>query len=130
MGALDILHLATALMAVVAGLIALWRIAAGPSLLDRTIANDVLTAAGIGLVGVMIVGWSRQDLSVLLVVLALTAFISAVVVARFAVRESSAARRILTVEEAALQRAEREQAAREADLAEAQAAARDAEEGK
>ncbi|MFC7582155.1 monovalent cation/H+ antiporter complex subunit F [Schaalia naturae] len=126
MSVLDILHLATACLAVAAGLLALWRVAAGPSLLDRSIANDVLTAAGISLVGVMIVGWGRQDLSVLLVVLALTAFISAVVVSRFAVRERSDARRILTAEEAERQRIEREQAARDADRAEREQAARDA----
>lgn len=126
MSVLDILHLATACLAVAAGLLALWRVAAGPSLLDRSIANDVLTAAGISLVGVMIVGWGRQDLSVLLVILALTAFISAVVVSRFAVRERSDARRILTAEEAERQRVEREQAARDADRAEREQAARDA----
>lgn len=126
MSVLDILHLATACLAVAAGLLALWRVAAGPSLLDRSIANDVLTAAGISLVGVMIVGWGRQDLSVLLVILALTAFISAVVVSRFAVRERSDARRILTTEEAERQRVEREQAARDADRAEREQAARDA----
>lgn len=126
MSVLDILHLATACLAVAAGLLALWRVAAGPSLLDRSIANDVLTAAGISLVGVMIVGWGRQDLSVLLVILALTAFISAVVVSRFAVRERSDVRRILTVEEAERQRVEREQAARDADRAEREQAARDA----
>jgi multicomponent Na+:H+ antiporter subunit F len=124
---LDILHLATACLAVAAGLLALWRVAAGPSLLDRSIANDVLTAAGISLVGVMIVGWGRQDLSVLLVILALTAFISAVVVSRFAVRERSDVRRILTVEEAERQRVEREQAARDADRAEREQAAREAD---
>jgi multicomponent Na+:H+ antiporter subunit F len=74
----------------------------------------------------MIVGWGRQDLSVLLVILALTAFISAVVVSRFAVRERSDARRILTAEEAERQRVEREQAARDADRAEREQAARDA----
>ncbi|MCI1641815.1 MAG: monovalent cation/H+ antiporter complex subunit F [Actinomyces sp.] len=127
MSVLDILHLATACLAVAAGLLALWRVAAGPSLLDRSIANDVLTAAGISLVGVMIVGWGRQDLSVLLVILALTAFISAVVVSRFAVRERSDVRRILTVEEAERQRVEREQAARDADRAEREQAAREAD---
>jgi multicomponent Na+:H+ antiporter subunit F len=127
MSVLDILHLATVCLAVAAGLLALWRVAAGPSLLDRSIANDVLTAAGISLVGVMIVGWGRQDLSVLLVILALTAFISAVVVSRFAVRERSDVRRILTVEEAERQRVEREQAARDADRAEREQAAREAD---
>jgi len=127
MSALDIIHLVTGAMAVAAGLLALWRMAAGPSLLDRTIANDVLTAAGIGLVGIMIVAGARDDLSVLLVILALTAFISAVVISRFAVRERAGVRRILTQEEADLQQAQREQEAREADLAETEAAAREAD---
>lgn len=127
MSALDVVHLVTALMAVAAGLLALWRLARGPSLLDRTIANDVLTAVGVGMVGVMIVGWARDDLSVLLVILALTAFISAVVISRFAVRERADVRRILTQEEADRQQAARERAAREADEADAEDAALEAE---
>ncbi len=126
MNALDIIHLVTGVMAVAAGLLALWRLAAGPSLLDRTIANDVLTASGIALVGIMIVAGAREDLSVLLVILALTTFINAVVISRFAVREGADVARILTQEEADLQRAQREQEAREAVLAEVEAAAREA----
>lgn len=127
MSVLDVVHLVTGVMAVAAALLALLRLGLGPSLLDRTVANDVLTAAGIGIIALMIVVWQREDLGVLLVILALTAFISAVVVSRFAVRERSDARRILTPEEAHRQRADREQAAAEADRQEVEEALREAE---
>ncbi|MDN6795441.1 MAG: monovalent cation/H+ antiporter complex subunit F [Propionibacterium sp.] len=122
MSAIDVLHLVTAVIAVVSGVIALYRLAIGPGLLDRTVATDVLTACGIGLIAVMVVWWQREDLGVLLVILALTAFMTAVVVTRFAVREDASARRILTPEEAERQdrqRAEAELAAEQAELAEA-----------
>lgn len=122
MSAIDVLHLVTAVVAVVSGVIALYRLAIGPGLLDRTVATDVLTACGIGLIAVMVVWWQREDLGVLLVILALTAFMTAVVVTRFAVREDASARRILTPEEAERQdrqRAEAELAAEQAELAEA-----------
>lgn len=124
MTAMDVLHVVTAAMAVVAGLLALVRIGLGPTLLDRVVANDVLTASGVGLVAIMIVWWSRADLGVLLILLALTAFIASVVVSRFAVREDARSRRILTPEEAERQRLDRERAAREADEAEVREAAR------
>lgn len=111
----DVLHALSALMALVAAVLALVRLGIGPTLLDRAVANDVLTASGVGLVAVMIVWWQRHDLGVLLVVLALTSFLTSVVIARHSGRENSASRRILTPAEAARQRADREQAARAAE---------------
>lgn len=124
---IDVLHLATAVIAVLSGVLALYRMSIGPGLLDRTVATDVLTAAGIGVLAVMVVWWQRVDLGVLLVILALTAFMTAVVVTRYAVREDASAKRILTREEAELQdreRAEAELAAEQAELEEAARAAR------
>ena len=57
--ALDLLHALTGLMTVLAAVLATIRIAKGPGLLDRTVAFDVLTAAGIGMIAVMIVWWHR-----------------------------------------------------------------------
>lgn len=119
---IDILHAVTALMTVVAAVLALARLGMGPTLLDRAVANDVLTASGVSLVAVMIVWWQRFDLGVLLVVLALTSFLTSVVIARHSVRENRASRRILTPAEAARQKAEREQAARAAEEQEHEAA--------
>ena len=118
----DVLHAVTALMALVAAVAALVRLGRGPTLLDRAVANDVLTASGVALVAVMIVWWQRQDLGVLLVVLALTSFLTSVVIARNSARETGASRRILTPAEAARQKAEREQAARDAEEKEHEAA--------
>ncbi len=124
MSGLDVLHLVTVILAVIAGVLALFRIARGPTLLDRTVANDVFAAVAIDLVAVMIVWWSRADLGVLLIVLALTGFLTAVVVARFAVREDARSRRILSAEEAERQRVVREREAVEAERVEAEDAAR------
>ena len=100
------------------------RIVKGPGLLDRTVAFDVLTAAGIGMIAVMIVWWHRYDLSVLLIILALTAFMSGVVVSRFATRIDRSQQRILSEEEAQEQVAERERQAEEAQREETEDAQR------
>lgn len=127
MNPVDLVHAITALMALVAAVLALVRLGRGPTLLDRAVANDVLTAAGVGVVAVMIVWWSRVDLGVLLVILALTSFMTSVIIARHSVRENAAQRRILSPAEAARQRAEREEAARVAEERELEEAARAAE---
>lgn len=127
MSPIDVLHLATAVVAVFSGVLALYRMSIGPGLLDRTVATDVLTACGIGILAVMVVWWQRLDLGVLLVILALTAFMTAVVVTRYAVREDASSKRILTREEAERQdreRAEAEIAAEQAELEEAARLAR------
>ena len=128
MSGVDWLNALSALLAVVAAFAALWRMRIGPSVLDRTVAMDVLTAAGIGLIAVMIVWWKRADLGVLLVILALTAFMTAVTIARFAVRESQATRRILTEEEAERQLRQREEEALADEEAELERAQQDAAE--
>ncbi|MDC4233469.1 monovalent cation/H+ antiporter complex subunit F [Actinomyces sp. B33] len=122
MSALDLVHLAAACLAACSAILALVRIGRGPSLLDRAIANDVLTASGIALLAVMIVGWNRADLGVVIFLLALIGFLAPVVIARFTRREHVSERRILTAEEAAEQMRAREDDARRAEEAEAQAA--------
>ena len=122
--ALDLLHALTGLMTVLAAVLATIRIAKGPGLLDRTVAFDVLPAAGIGMIAVMIVWWHRYDLSVLLIILALTAFMSGVVVSSFATRIDRGQQRILSEEEAQEQVAERERQAEEAQREETEDAQR------
>lgn len=100
----------------VAGLLALLRLGWGPTLLDRAVSMDVVTAVTIGTVAVIIVAWRRDDLMALLVVLALTGYFSAVTIARFAVRENPSERRILSQQEAAaVERQRRERESRDAD---------------
>ena len=118
MTALDLLHLATAVLAAAAALLCLVRIARGPSLLDRAIASDVLMACVVVLFAVMAVTWSRADLAPVLVLLAATGFLPPVVIARFVRREAPVERRILSAEEADEQRHDREEDAREAERAE------------
>ncbi len=70
----------TALIA--AMMLSLVRLARGPSVLDRAVALDVVTAAVIAVVIVLIAWQKRTDLMVLPLVFALTAFFSTATVAR------------------------------------------------
>lgn len=115
MNLIDIIHLVSLGILFVAVFLILWRMAIGPTLLDRVVANDVLTAVALSMTAVLIVWWKRYDLSLVLVLLALTGFISSVVAARFVTRDVVGQRRILSREEAEEQQRQRE---REAELAE------------
>ncbi|WRS30663.1 monovalent cation/H+ antiporter complex subunit F [Actinomycetaceae bacterium MB13-C1-2] len=64
-------------------LLSLVRLVLGPTALDRAISIDVITAAVIGTVVVLIAWWQRTDLMVLLIIFALTAFFSTVTVSRY-----------------------------------------------
>lgn len=59
------------------------RLGRGSGALNRAIALDVLTAAVIATVVVLIAWFRRYDLAVLLIIFALTAFFSTVTVARY-----------------------------------------------
>ncbi|MBN8883483.1 multicomponent Na+:H+ antiporter subunit F [Salana multivorans] len=97
---------------------AFFRVERGPSMLDRVVALDVVTAAVLATVALVSAHTKRTDLVPVLVVLALVGFIGSVTIARFAAQESDDERRILTREEArALEeqrrREEEDEAARE-----------------
>lgn len=77
---------ATALLAVGA-LFAVYRIERGPSMLDRTIAFDVLTTALVGAVAVEAALSRRTESVPILVVLSMVGFIGSVTIARFAAVE-------------------------------------------
>ncbi len=112
---------ATVLIAA-AAVLAIVRLERGPSMLDRTIAFDVLTSTIVGAVAVE-AAWSRRTESIpILVVLSLVGFIGSVAIARFAAVEPESERRIRTREEVAAENAA-EIAALEAEL-EAQRRAR------
>lgn len=70
-------------MLLAAAILTLVRLIIGPTSLDRAIAIDVVTAAVIATVIILISWWHRTDLMVLLIVFALTAFFSTVTVSRF-----------------------------------------------
>lgn len=120
---LEIFHLCIVGVAACAALLAFYRIADGPSIMDRTVASDVLTASAFTIVCVMIVSWKRADLGLLLIILALTAFLTAVVVARYIRRDviddsAGGGRRILTAAEDAERQRQREEAELRAEMEE------------
>lgn len=107
-------HLGIAGLATCAALLAFYRISAGPSIMDRTVASDVLTASAFTMMCVMIVSWKRADLGLLLIILALTAFLTAVVVARYIRRDvlddsAGGGRRTLIAAEDAERQGQREE---------------------
>ncbi len=66
------------------GLLCLFRIVRGPTMLDRTVAADVFVAACAGAIGIeAALGQHNTTLSIL-VVLALVGFLGSVSIARFA----------------------------------------------
>ena len=74
-------------MLAVSGVLCLVRVVRGPSMLDRTVATDVLVAAIVGAVGVhAAVGRYSSTVSVLLT-LSLVGFLGSVSIARFAARD-------------------------------------------
>ncbi|NCD18837.1 MAG: pH regulation protein F [Actinobacteria bacterium] len=75
------------------------RVEQGPSMLDRAVSIDVITAALMGFVAIMSAMTGRTDLVPLMAALALVGFLSTVTIARFAAAESDEERRILTREE-------------------------------
>lgn len=93
---------------VVAAALALVRLERGPSMLDRTVAFDVLTTTIVGAAAVE-AAWSRRTESIpLLVVLSLVGFIGSVTIARFASVEPESDKRIRTREEVRAEDAARE----------------------
>ncbi|GAA4724319.1 multicomponent Na+:H+ antiporter subunit F [Promicromonospora umidemergens] len=77
---------ATALLAVGA-LLAVVRMERGPSMLDRTVAFDVLTTALVGAIAVEAALSRRTESVPILVVLSMVGFIGSVTIARFAAVE-------------------------------------------
>lgn len=70
-----------------AAVLALIRLERGPSVLDRTVAFDVLTTTIVGAVAVE-AAWSRRTESIpILAVLSLVGFVGSVAIARFVARE-------------------------------------------
>lgn len=89
----------SALMLAAGAVLAVARVERGPSMLDRTIALDVLTSTIVGAVA-LYAAWTREVDSVpLLVVFALVGFVGSVTIARFAAVEPEGEGRVLTREE-------------------------------
>lgn len=92
------------------------RIERGPTMLDRTVGLDTLTAILVAAIAVE-AAWSRRtDTVPILAVLALVGFVGSVTIARFAAAEPEGEGRILSREEVAEMERERLEA-EEAELA-------------
>jgi multicomponent Na+:H+ antiporter subunit F len=84
-----------------AALVSLARMEKGPTMLDRVVALDVVTAAVLGSVALISARTGRTDLVPVLVVLSIVGFVGSVTIARFAAAEAPEEARILTKEELA-----------------------------
>lgn len=96
---MTIVYLACLVVLAAAVVIALFRVEVGPSMLDRAIGVDVVTAALIGFIAVLSVMQDRRDMVAILAALALVGFLSTVAISRFAAAESDVERQVLSLEE-------------------------------
>lgn len=101
-----VVPIAAALFAV-AALLALVRAERGPTMLDRTVALDVLTSVLLSALALHAAWTRRADVVPVLVALALVGFVSSVTIARFAAVEPEGEGRVLTREEVAALEADR-----------------------
>ncbi|MCG2802914.1 MAG: monovalent cation/H+ antiporter complex subunit F [Cellulomonas sp.] len=90
--------------------LAIVRAERGPSMLDRTIALDVVLTTLIAAVALYAAAERRADVVPVLVVLSLVGFVGSVTIARFAAVEPEGEGRVLTRAEVAAQTAELEAA--------------------
>ncbi|MDT0164601.1 monovalent cation/H+ antiporter complex subunit F [Actinotalea sp. AC32] len=100
---------AAATLLAATAVLALVRVEKGPSMLDRTVALDILTSALVGAVALE-AAWSRRiDTLPMILALALVGFVGSVTIARFASVEPEGEGRLLTREELAALEAARAQ---------------------
>ena len=99
----------------VGALLAVIRAEKGPSMLDRTVALDIVVTAMIVAVALYGAVERRTDVVPVLVVLSLVGFVGSVTIARFAAVEPEGEGRVRTREEIAAQEAERMDAEDEAE---------------
>jgi multicomponent Na+:H+ antiporter subunit F len=97
---LPVVALCVVLLAV-AGVLALVRAERGPSMLDRSVALDILTSTLVAAVALEAAWARRTDGLPMLVALALVGFVGSVTIARFASVEPEGEGRVLTREELA-----------------------------
>ena len=99
----------------VGAVLAVVRAEKGPSMLDRTIALDIVVTSMIAAVALYAAVERRTDVVPILVVLSLVGFVGSVTIARFAAVEPEGQGRVRTREEIAAQEAERMHAEDEAE---------------
>ena len=104
-----------AVLILVGAVLAIVRAERGPSMLDRTVARDIVVTGLVAAVALYASLERRADVVPILVVLSLVGFIGSVTIARFAAVEPEDARRVRTREEVAAE----DEARLQAELAEA-----------
>lgn len=107
---------AAAVLILAGAVLAIVRAERGPSMLDRTVALDIVVTCLVAAVALYASLERRADVVPILVVLSLVGFIGSVTIARFAAVEPEDARRVRTREEVAAE----DEARMEAELAEAE----------
>ncbi|GAA1655365.1 monovalent cation/H+ antiporter complex subunit F [Microbacterium flavum] len=89
---MSILIVAIYVILAIAGLLTLWRIIAGPSILDRAVASDVLLTLVMCTLGAdMVIGHHTRSLPALLVIAAVGVF-GSIAIARFVARRDNSDR--------------------------------------
>lgn len=100
---MSVVVVVAAVAVVTAALLALVRIEKGPSMLDRALGLDLLTASLVGAIAVEAF-WSRRTETIpILVALSLVGFVGSVVISRFVAREPEGEGHVRTPEEVAAQ---------------------------
>lgn len=108
-------YLLCAALLTVAGALALIRAERGPSMLDRTVALDIIVTVVVAAVALYASIDRRTDVVPVLVVLSLVGFVGSVTISRFASVEPEGEGRVRTREEIAQEEAERIRAEEEAE---------------
>lgn len=106
-----------AVLLTLAAVLSIWRAERGPSMLDRTVALDILITVVVAAVALYASLERRTDVVPILVVLSLVGFVGSVTIARFASVEPKGEGRVRSREEVAaeeLERIRREDEAEEA----------------
>ncbi len=107
MSPFDVVVVVCAVLLTFGALFAIMRAERGPSMLDRTVALDIVVTTMIAGVALYAAYFRRADVVPLLVVLSLVGFVGSVTVARFASVEPEGEGRVRTREEVAAEEAEK-----------------------
>ncbi|QTX05720.1 monovalent cation/H+ antiporter complex subunit F [Agromyces archimandritae] len=86
---LNWISVAAGIMFGIGALCAVWRIIKGPSILDRALATDVLLAIGMCVLGAEMAINRHTDTLVILLVLAIFAFVGSISIARFMAKQDA-----------------------------------------
>ncbi|WP_169166732.1 monovalent cation/H+ antiporter complex subunit F [Cellulomonas taurus] len=124
---MTVVVIVSAVLLAAAGAMALIRAEKGPSMLDRTIALDIVVSVLVAAIALYAAVDRRADVVPILVVLSLVGFIGSVTISRFASVEPEGEGRVRTREEIAAEEAERIKAEEEAEAERRARRAKDAE---